>query len=325
MSDLTRRSVLAAALAGAMLPLAAMSAAAQDYPSEPVRIIVPYGAGGSSDIVARTIQQALEGSFPQPVVVVNKPGAAGALGSGEVKDADPDGYTILSSHIGIAINNALGVSDISYGDFVPVAETGRTDLVIAVPGASPYKTFQELIDAAKAKPNTITHATNLGSVVHFTTLGITKATGAEFRYVQVGGGGARLPVVLGNQVESALFGVSESLPYHKSGEMRILAILTDERWPALPDVPTAKELGFDLPEPTSLGYWYFAPKGTPADRVEVLADAIEAVMTTDAMKKNFTERGFSPSILRGAAFEKAVNDADENIAKLAKEFGVTKK
>jgi tripartite-type tricarboxylate transporter receptor subunit TctC len=315
---------LGAILIAALLPLNAGSAVAQDYPSKPVQIIVPYGAGGSSDIVARTIQQALEGSFPQPIVVVNKPGAAGALGTAEAKDAEPDGYTLLSSHIGIAINDALGVSDIGYDDFEPVAETGRTDLVFAVPKDSPYQTFDEVIEAAKANPNTITHATNLGSVVHFTTLGITKATGAEFRYVQVGGGGARLPVVVGNQVESALFGVSEALPYHESGDMRILAILTDERWPALPDVPTAKELGYDLPEPTSLGYWYFAPKGTPQDRIDILTDAIEAAMTSDEMKASFTERGFSPSFLRGEEFAEAVNAADDNIKKLAVEFGVTK-
>jgi tripartite-type tricarboxylate transporter receptor subunit TctC len=312
-----------AAIAAVLAGFAAAPALAQDYPTRPVEVIVPFGAGGSSDIVARTIQQALEGKFPQPVVVVNKPGAAGSLGTAEVTDAEPDGYTILSSHIGIAINEALGVSDIGYDDFEPVAETGRTDLVFAVPTDSPYQTFDEVIAAAKEKPNAITHATNLGSVVHFTMLGVTKATGAEFRYVQVGGGGERLPVVVGNQVESALFGVSEALPYHESGEMRILAILTDERWPALPDVPTAKELGYDLPEPTSLGYWYFAPKGTPQERIDILADAIEAAMTSEEMKASFQERGFSPSFLRGEAFAQAVNDADANIKLLAEEFGVT--
>jgi tripartite-type tricarboxylate transporter receptor subunit TctC len=312
-----------AALAATFAVLTA-PAAAQDYPSKPVEIIVPYGAGGSSDIVARTIQQALEGSFPQPIVVVNKPGAAGALGTREVRDAEPDGHTLLSSHIAIAINEALGVSDIGYDDFEPVAETGRTDLVFAVPTDSPYQTFEEAIEAAKASPETITHATNLGSVVHFTMLGLDKATGAKFRYVQVGGGGARLPVVVGNQVESALFGVSEALPYHESGEMRILAILTDERWPALPDVPTAQELGYDLPEPTSLGYWYFAPKGTPQERIDILADAIEAAMTDEEMKQRFSERGFTPSFLKGEAFAQAVNDADANIKQLAEEFGVTK-
>lgn len=317
------RTAVVAALAAAPAALVG-SAAAQEFPSRPVEIVVPYGAGGSSDIVARTIQQALEGAFPQPVVVVNKPGAAGSLGTREVRDAEPDGHTLLSSHIAIAINEALGVSDIGYDDFEPVAETGRTDLVFAVPSDSPHQTFKEIVEAAKADPDTITHATNLGSVVHFTMLGLNKATGAQFRYVQVGGGGARLPVVVGNQVESALFGVSEALPYHESGEMRILAVLADERWPALPDVPTARELGYDLPEPTSLGYWYFAPKGTPQERIDILADAIEAAMTSEAMKERFTERGFTPSLLRGEQFATAVNEADANIKQLAEEFGVSK-
>ena len=300
-------------------------AAAQAYPSKPVEIVVPYGAGGSSDIVVRMLQQSLSGKFPQPLVILNKPGAGGALGSREVKDSPADGYRILSTHIGLIINQVMKVSSLGPEDFKPIAEVGRTDLVFAVPKDSPYKTFGDVIRAAKAKPNTITHATNLGSVVHFTTLGITKATGAAFRLVQVGGGGERLPMMVGNQVETALFGVSEALPYHQSGALRILAILTAERWPALPDVPTAKELGFNLPEPTSLGYWYFAPKDTPDDRIKILGDAIEAVMAGDDMKAKFRERGFAPSFLRGDAFKAVVVQNQENIKRLSEEFGVAKK
>lgn len=300
-------------------------AMAEDYPIRPVEIIVPYGAGGSSDIVARMVQKALDGVFPQPLVVVNKPGAAGSLGTREALNAEPDGYTLLSTHIGMSINQALGVADIDYTDFTPIAETGRVELVFAVPSDSPYQTFDEVIGAAKQNPDTITHATNLGSVVHFTTLGITKATGAVFRFVQVGGGGARLPVIVGNQMETALFGVAEALPYHQSGEMRILAILTDERWPALPDVPTAKELGYLLPPLTSLGYWYFAPKGTPAARIEIIADALEREMTSDQMIENFKQRGFRPSFVRGEAFRQLVADSHDSIVGLAAEFGVEKR
>ena len=95
-------------------------------------------------------------------------------------------------------------------------------------------------------------------------------------------------------------------------------------WPALPDVPTAAEFGFDLPEPTSLGYWYFAPKGTPQERLDILTAAIEQAMTSEEMKASFTERGFSPSFLQGEEFAQAVQDAENNIAHMAKEFGVTK-
>lgn len=318
------RPIVPTALAAAFMT-AGTAVVADEYPSRPVEIIVPYGAGGSSDIVARLVQQALEGTFPQPLVIVNKPGAAGSLGTREAKDAEADGHTLLSTHIGMSINEVLGVTDFNYEDFTPIAETGRVELVFAVPKESPYQTFDAVIEAARKSPNTITHATNLGSVVHFTTLGITKATGAEFRYVQIGGGGARLPVVVGNQIDTALFGVAEALPYHESGEMRILAILTDERWPVLPDVPTAKELGYDLPPVTSLGYWYFGPKDMPEDRVRIFGDALEAAMTSDAMRKTFQERGFRPTFVRGAAFEKQVADSHETLRALAEEFGVERK
>lgn len=320
------RSIASVALAAALIvPPVGAALAADDFPSRPVEVIVPYGAGGSSDIVARLVQQGLDGKFAQPLVIVNKPGAAGSLGTREAKDAEPDGHTLLSTHIGMSINKVLGVTDFDYTDFTPIAETGRVELVFAVPEESPYHTFDEVIEAAKQSPNTITHATNLGSVVHFTTLGITKATGAEFRYVQVGGGGARLPVVVGNQIDTALFGVAEALPYHQSGEMRILAILTDERWPSLPDVPTAKELGYDLPPVTSLGYWYFGPKDMPEERVRIIGDALEAAMTSDEMKTTFQERGFRPSFVRGPAFAEQVADSHETLKALAAEFGVEKK
>jgi len=297
---------------------------AQDYPSKPIEVIVPYAAGGASDTVVRAMQRSLDGDIPQPIVVINKPGAGGSLGNREGKNAEPDGYTILSTHQGMSVNQALGVADFNYEEFELIAETGAVELVFAVPKDSPYETLTDLVEAAKADPGTITHATNLGSVVHFATLALSDASGSDMRYVQVGGGGARLPAILGNQVDSSLFGVAEIMQYYESGEVRVLAILANERWPSMPDVPTAKELGYEF-APIAVGYWWFAPGGTPQERVDYLADKLRGALESDEIQNEFSQRGFRATYRDGAEFEAAVKGQHEMIMSLAEKFGVTPK
>lgn len=309
-------------VAGLMSFASGLVAVAQDYPARPIEVIVPYAAGGASDTVVRAMQQVLADDLPQPLVVINKPGAGGSLGNREVKDAAPDGYTILSTHQGMSVNEALGVTDFNYESFELIAETGAVELVFAVPANSPYQTLSDLVEAAKAAPDTITHATNLGSVVHFATLGLSDASGAKLRYVQVGGGGARIPQLLGNQVDTSLFGVAEILPYYNSGEVRILAILADERWPDMPDVPTARELGYDF-APISVGYWWFAPEQTPRQIVDYLADKLRGALENEDIQSDFAERGFRATFKAGEEFRAAVADQHKMIHDLAQKFGVT--
>jgi tripartite-type tricarboxylate transporter receptor subunit TctC len=305
-------------LAGAVAAAAAGNLARAEFPERPIRVIIPFAPGGGSDIVVRTVQQTWDQLAPQPLVVVNMPGAGGIIGNTEAKDSPNDGYTLLSTHQGMSVNQAVGAADFNYQDFEPIAETGIVELVFAVPPDSPYQTLDDVVEAARANPNQITHATNIGSLVHFATLQMASAEGIEFRYVQVGGGGERLPHIMGGHSDTTLLGVSEVMPYYQSGDIRVLAIFSDTRWPTMPDVPTTKELGFDF-EPLSVGYWWFAPKGTPADRLEFAAEMLERVYEHPGFQDGMRERGNRPTFVVGEAFREAVARDHESILRLAAE------
>ena len=170
LSPRANNMILLATTIVAAVAVAVSGTALADYPEKPIKFIVPYSAGGASDIVARIIQKGLEGELPQPVVVINKPGAGGALGAREAMEAEPDGYTVLSTHIGIHTNHLMGKADFSYQDFEPVAETGTIQLIMTVPGDSRFESMADLITEAKANSDTVTHATNLTSVLHLAAL-----------------------------------------------------------------------------------------------------------------------------------------------------------
>lgn len=302
--------------------LCAVGAQAQGtWPTQPVRVIVPFAAGGGSDIVVRLVQKYLEAELPQPVVVLNRPGAGGVIGNREVRDAKPDGYTILSTHQGMSVNQAVGMADFNYTAFEPIAESGAIDLVVTVPKNSPHRTLQDLVQAARQKPGTISHATNLGSVVHFAMLALAESSSTNFLFVPAGGGGSRLPLMLGGHVDSALMGVAEVIQQYKSGDVKILSILAGERWPALPEVPSSRELGYNF-APLSVGYWWFVPKGTPAQAQANFARALEAVMKRSDVREVFLQRGIRPTFVAGDAFKRQVAQSHDMILALGKKFGV---
>jgi tripartite-type tricarboxylate transporter receptor subunit TctC len=294
------------------------------YPEKPIKFIVPYAPGGASDIVARLMQKALEGVLSQPTVIINKPGAGGALGAREVKDAEPDGYTVLSTHIALHTTHLMGQADFDYTAFEPVAETGAIELIMTVPRTSPFKTIGDMVAAAKAKPNTVTHATNLTSVLHLAVLQMMDVIGFEFRIVQVGGGGARKPHMVGGHSDTSYFGIGEVKQEIETGDLRVLALMSRERTDLLPDVPSIKEAGWDY-SPLGVAFWWVVPKGTPADRVKVLADAFETAMGKAETKKALDDRAYKPTFIRGEAFAKKVADEYESVKALVEKAGLAKK
>jgi len=314
-----RRTILAAGVA--LAAVAGAGPAPAQFPDKPIRIVIPFAAGGASDIAVRTMQKAWDKHVSQPLVVLNKPGAGGILGNREVKDAPPDGYTLLSTHQGMSVNQALGQSDFNYTAFEPIAQTGVVELLLVVPKQSPFTSLKDVIDAARARPDTVTHATNIASLVHFAMLQAQAGMGVSFRYVQVGGGGARLPFILGGHADTTLQGVSEVIDFHKGGQARALVIFADQRWKDMPDVPTAKELGYDFP-PVRVGYWWFAPKGTPRDRVDALSKAIRSVFLSPEVQAEFDQRGFAPTFVDGEAFRALVKRDHDNIVELAHQFNL---
>jgi putative tricarboxylic transport membrane protein len=281
-------------------------ATAQDYPSEPIRIIVPAGAGGGTDVLVRTLQPYLEDSLGGSIVVVNVPGSGSVGGSRRVYEADPDGYTVLANHVTLLTAMALNKADFRHTDFELAATAVEIPLVVVVPSSSPYTTLDELIEAAKGDDPVIA-GVNLGAVNHFSMLMIeAQGDGAKFRYVQTGGGAATTAALLGEQIDVGVLAGSEALPITESGEVRVIAALGGDRIPYFPDVPTATEQGY----PMNMGveYMWLMPGGTPADRVAAFQDALGEAMANPELTATLEERGMIPSFQPGAEAAPEVAD-----------------
>jgi putative tricarboxylic transport membrane protein len=294
------------------------TAVAVEYPTQPIRLVVPYGAGGGTDTHARLIARALEEVLPVPVVIVNMGGGASAIGSREVLESDPDGYTILINIVNIWTNEALGNTDFGPFDLSPIAEAGTFYLCETTSGDSKWNNFSEIADSIRKKPGSVRIATNIGAITHFTSLGVQQVIGggAEFNMVHIGDGAQRIASVLGNNVDLTIMGTNEAAPYQSSGEMRTLAVYAPERVSGpFVDVPTAKEQGVDYVQPVS--YWFFAPPGTPDARVQYLADALEKAMQNESVLKRLKELTMLPTFKRGEELRKAIEEQGKRLFNLA--------
>ena len=276
----TKRCMLA--LAVPLLFGAVSSPALAEYPDKPIRLIIPYRAGGGSDSLARTLQKAIEVHklLPVPLVIVNVDGAGGAVGARRVKDATPDGYTFLQMHNGLLALMATGRLDYGPEEYVPVAQTTQSCLYIAVPSSSPQKSFEDLVAAAKANPNAIKFADAIGDVTHFTIAQLMKATGMQVGMVQAGGTAKRFALLKGGHTQAAL--MSPGWIKRGGDELRGLIWLGPARHKVAPDMPTAKEKGIDVVSCLNRRFW--APKGTPADRVAYFANVLKKAMATEELK-----------------------------------------
>jgi tripartite-type tricarboxylate transporter receptor subunit TctC len=295
-----KRSLLATgALALASMLLTPPAARAQTFPEKPIRLIVPFGVGGTSDIYARIISRIIEEKkiLPQPVVVLNVPGAGSAVGSRQVKDSPADGYTLLLSHQGIMTAQVMGLADFGPDALEPVAEFGKFCLVYAVAETSPYKTFGDLLAAAKKNPGSIRESTNIGSGIHFASLTLSRASGLNPRYIRASATPERITHLMGGHAEVAVFSIGE-LGAIQSNGVRLILSFSPEPDRFAPGVPTARSLGYD--STFCIRNWVFAPKGTPADRIATIVKALRAVFDTPEMKTEFERWSTQPTFLEGA-------------------------
>ncbi|MCA0301488.1 MAG: tripartite tricarboxylate transporter substrate binding protein [Proteobacteria bacterium] len=284
-----RRTLVAASLLLPALPAAAQEA----WPSKPVQLFVPFPPGGVADITARPLAHVMGRLARQSVVVVNKPGAGGAVGTAQAARATPDGYTLLVALSSISV---LPVADRLQGrppayeldQLAPVALLSADPTVLVVRADGPYRTLADLVAAARARPGTI----NYGSSGVYGTLHVAMeifagAADIKLFHVPYQGGGPAVAALLGGQVDALASGPAAAIGQIKAGKMRALAVWGDKRLASLPDVPSMKELGYDA----TFSIWsgVFAPAGTPPAVLQAIRDAVRRTVEDpefrDAMAK----------------------------------------
>src|SRR6266567_1679347 len=274
----------------ALVPLAAN---AQTYPSKPIRIIVPYAAGGAVDIIARIVGQPLSDQLKQPVIVDNRPGASANIGMELAAKAAPDGYVLLMASNGIATNMSLFPTLTLNGrrDFAPIARIGFAPLVIVVPASSPAKSLKDLIAEAKAEPGRLTYASaGNGSSGHLAGELLKSSAKIDVLHVPYKGGAPAITDLLGERISFMPINPVEVIAHIRSGRMRALAVGSDKRVPLLPDVPTVAEAG--LPGFEATVWWgLVAPAGTPPEIVAMLNADTNKVLGDPAIVNKLAELG----------------------------------
>lgn len=247
-----------------------------DYPNKPIEVVVPFKAGGDTDFHARTYAKYLEPILGVPVVVINVDGANGSAGTIQVRDSKPDGYTALFFHDSMLMNKIVGVTDFAHEAF-DICATGILDksYILAVNANSPYQSLEDLINYAKDNPGQIKYASSIGGYTYYIGRKIEELAGVDFNIVDAGGGADRNAALLAQKIDINVNPYGVMKPYIDSGDFRVLAVFSEERSSLFPDVPTAKEQGYDIL--AQRAYFLAFPKGTDPRIIEKVSDAMRQV------------------------------------------------
>ncbi len=320
----TRRELLGAAAAGTALSFSG-TALAQAFPSKSIRLVVPFAPGGTGDFQARVIGEHMGRTLGQSVIVENKAGGGTVIGTAQVAQAPADGHTLLLMANSFVINAKLRAGTLPYKDmkaFEPVAGLTNSPQMIAVNSASPWRTFKDLVDAAKAKPGTLSYATvGPATTQHIAGEMLLRQAGMQMIYVPFAGGTPAVNAVLGGHASMVLTNVNELQSFIEAGKMRALAVTTPQRLASLPQVPTVAESGLPGYE-ASAWFGLCAPAGTPKDVVAKIASAAASALADAEIRKRLVGMGLETFSMDPAKFSAHVNDQYAKYAKVIDEAGI---
>jgi tripartite-type tricarboxylate transporter receptor subunit TctC len=320
---MTYRNYIAACIAALVLA-ASPCALAQAWPAKPIRVVVPFPAGGATDIMARAAAQKMTEAWGQPVVVDNRPGAAGNIGSELVAKAPNDGYTLLMGTVGTHAINASLYAKMPYDhvkDFAPVVLVAAVPNVLVVHPSVPANSVQELIAFGKANPGKLNFASSgSGTSIHLSGELFKVMTGLAMQHVPYKGSAPALADLIGGQVQLMFDNLPPSLPHIKAGKLRALAVTTAARASALPDVPTVAESGLPGFEASS---WFglLAPAGTPADVIAKVNGELARWVATPEAKEKMSSIGAIAAGGTPEDFAKHIAAETAKWAKVVKESG----
>lgn len=285
------------------------------YPTKPIEIVVPAGAGGDTDLNTRTLAKYLEKELGTSLVVSNITGSGGTVGVSKVLDSKADGYSVLAFHNSMLLNNIYGLSDQSIDEF-KFAGTGVLDQAntFVVSKNSEFKNLDELIEYAKANPKKVTVATEMGSMTYIQVMEFQQLTGVELNIVDIGGASDKLTALLGGRVDIFPTSLGFVKSYLDSGDFVSLGVIADQHLESAPDVPTFKEQGVEMTI-DKVFYWGF-PKDTPDEIVQTFSDAMEKVVANEEFQSEIREYWVEPVYLNSeetAAKLKELHDHYEAI------------
>ncbi len=304
----------------ATLLLTSGLALAQAYPSKPIKIVVPFTAGSATDIMARVVGEKLSASWGQPVVVENKPGAGGTLGSAFVAKSEPDGYTLLVVSTGHVVNPVLypGLSYDTVNDFAGVTPLASLPNVLVVPANSPLKSVADLVAAAKAKPGVMNYASaGKGSATHVNAEKFRNVTGIDITHIPFKGTPETITETIAGRVDFMFTPVLASIPNIRANKMRALAVSTAQRSSALPDVPTVAEAG--VPG-FAFDFWIglLAPAKTPREVVNKLNQEVNKALNQPDVKERMAKLGGEPMPMTPARFDAFIREENASLGAVMK-------
>jgi len=268
---LDRRTLLASAAACAAVP-SALFAQGSGYPNRPIELIVPAGAGGGTDVLARAYAEAAKKYLPQPITVLNRPGASGMIGHADMINAKPDGYRLAVVFAEIVIVPHLGLTKLSYEDFTPIAQLNADPAAITVKADAPWNTIEDFLAASRAKPGELRMGNSgQGSIWHLAHAALEDKVGVKYNPIPFGGAAPAVLALMGGHLDAVAVSPGEVATHVAAGKLKTLVVMADQRLKGFDNVPTLKERGIDL----SIGTWrgLGAPKGIAPDVNATLVEA----------------------------------------------------
>lgn len=321
-------------LAGRLFAAAAVSAAAlaspfagaaTPYPDQSLRIIVPYGPGGTGDVIARLVAKKLGDDLGQPVIVENKGGAAGSIGTMAAARAAPDGYTILLAYTSEMVINPFVQKGVNYDvarDFAPVALAGSTPLLLVANPGLGVKSIKDLVRLAKASPDRVSYASaGPGSPAHIAGALLTKEAGIQMAHIPYKGGSQAVADTVGGVVDVYFSGMPPAIPFVKSGKLVALGVAAKQPSPALPDVPALAASGYAR---LDLSGWFgfFVPKNVSPDIRALLHEKIAAALQSEDIKTKLAMQGVETDAMSSAQFQSFVEAEQAKYKQLIQELGI---
>lgn len=300
-----------------------LGAQAADYPTRQVELVVPYAAGGGTDLVARAYGEAMKKHFPQSIGVTNKTGGGGALGLTDIVRARPDGYKIGLVTVEATTLPALGMVQFTAADFKPIARLNAEPSAITVKADAPWNTVEEFLDYAKKNPGKVRIGNSgTGAIWHLAAAALEDKTGAKFNHIPFDGAAPAMTSLLGGHIEAVTVSPAEVSPHVAAGALKILAVMSDKRVKAFDKVPTLKERNIDL----SIATWrgVAVPKNTPKNVVDALTVATQKAAAEPTFIATLEKLNLTPAYQSSADFEKTMQHDAAYFKTLIEKLGLKK-